>query len=77
MIMKTFKNATKITSVIIGFCFLITGLMFDKQPESSTVFLQTDKINEESEYDCIEAYQTENSTAIEAYLKQVHYIDQR
>ncbi len=77
MIMKTFNNATKISSVIVGVIFLISGLVLNREPETSTVFLQKDTINEETENDCIEAYQTENSTAIEAYLHQVQYIDPR
>lgn len=77
MNMKRLKQSANITSIIIGLCLLFNGLLVTKEPFTTSVFIQTDGIEESSENDCIEAYQTENSTAMEAYLHQVHYIDQR
>ena len=77
MNMKRLKHSVKITSVIISLCLLFDVIVIVDEPKTTSVYIQTDNIEESSENDCIEAYQTENSTVIEAYLHEVHYIDQR
>ncbi len=77
MNMKKLKQSVITTSVIIGLCVLFNGVLIVNEPETASVSMQTDAVGECNENDCIEAYQTENSTVIEAYLQEVHYIDQR
>lgn len=77
MNMKTLIEFAKITSLILVLSFILNGIMVDKEVKTTSVFIRTDEVRESSESDCIEAYQTENSTTMEAYLHEVHYIDQR
>ncbi len=77
MNMKTLKQSVKITSVIISLSFIFNGLLIVNEPKTTSVYIQTDEVVESSENDCIEAYQTENSTVLEAYIHEVHYIDPR
>ena len=77
MNMKKLKQSVRITSVIISLCLLLNGILVVKEPKTTSVYIQTDEIEDCSDNECIEAYQTENSTVLEAYLQEVHYIDQR
>ncbi len=77
MNMKNMKQSVKITSIIISLCLFFNLILIVNEPETTSVYIQTDEIGECSDNDCIEAYQTENSTVLEAYLQEVQYIDQR
>lgn len=62
---------------MFGFSVLLNGVIAGTETKTASVFLRTGEVQKSSESDCIEAYQTENSTTMEAYLHEVHYIDQR
>ena len=75
MIMKTLKYSVKLSSVI--FTLLICTVLYSKQedPDSIPAFIQSDEVKEANE--AVEAYQTENSPEIEAYLTDIQFFDQR
>ncbi|MDO5522283.1 MAG: hypothetical protein Q4G58_17445 [bacterium] len=72
---KAFRKSLNLVSVtmIISFCIAVIGII--KTPEDIDAFNVTDRISNTDDY--IEAYQTTNSNEIEAYVTDVHFVDER
>lgn len=75
MLKKVMKHSVKIVSLILLFGLCISTRQTDEDPQSISAFMQSNITTEAN--DAIEAYQTENSIEMEAYITNVHYIDER
>lgn len=75
MIMKLLRYVVKMASLILLFGICLVQKQAEDNSDTIPAFVHSNIVEEAN--DAIEAYQTENSIEMEAYISDVRYIDER
>ncbi len=75
MVKKSLKKSLNIVCLGMMFSLCFAFLGEKETPEDVDAFHVTNNVSDTEDY--IEAYQTTNSCEIEAYVTDVHFVDER